>query len=311
MSPPELAVRRGFAEEYPFETRSLDLDGIQYHFIDESPTLDSNGGDAEGTGSLLFVHGNPTWSFAWRNLIKELSPQYRCIAVDHVGCGLSDKPLDYSYTLAQHVENLVRLIDHLDLSNVTLVGHDWGGCIGMGAASLRPDRFTRFVLMNTAAFRSTRIPSRIAVCRWPILGALGVRGLNLFSRAALKMAIAPGTRLSKAVQTGFLAPYDSWEHRIAVHRFVEDIPLKPGHPSYATLVEIETAIDSLRNRPFLFIWGMQDWCFTPAFLDEWLERIPDAQVLRLPNASHYVFEDAPHECITRIHQFLISEDPGD
>ena len=307
MSPPELAVRRGFAEEYPFESQCLDLEGVRYHYIDEGGTPGPGGGDAAGSGPLLFVHGNPTWSFAWRNLIKDLSPEYRCIAVDHVGCGLSDKPQKYSYTLRRHMENLVCLIDHLDLRDVTLVGHDWGGCIGMGAASRRPDRFSRFVLMNTAAFRSRRIPWRIAVCRWPILGPLGVRGLNLFSRAALPMAIAPGGRCSKAVRAGFLAPYNSWANRIAVQRFVEDIPLRPNHPSYPMLVEIENALESFESRPFLFVWGMRDWCFTPEFLDEWLERFPNAQVLRLPNASHYVFEDAPDECTTRIREFLLSE----
>lgn len=298
MSPPDLAVRCGFADEYPFESHGLNIDGVRYHYIDEG------GGDRTSSAPLLFVHGNPTWSFAWRNLIKQISPQHRCIAVDHVGCGLSDKPQHYSYTLRQHVDNLVRLIDHLDLERVTLVGHDWGGCIGMGAAARRSDRFARFILMNTAAFRSRRIPFRIAVCRWPLLGALGVRGMNLFSRAALHMAIAPGTHLSKAVRAGYLAPYDSWRNRIGVHQFVQDIPLRPDHRSYETLLGIESALSNFRNRPILFVWGMQDWCFTPAFLDEWLERFSEAQVRRLPNASHYLFEDAPEECAARIREFI-------
>src|SRR5690606_4929719 len=109
-----------FAGEYPFADRFLDIDGLRYHYVDE------------GSGEvLLFVHGNPTWSFAWRNFIKELSPHYRCIAVDHVGCGRSDKPQDYAYTLANHVGNLTRLIDELNLERITLVGPDWGGCLGI------------------------------------------------------------------------------------------------------------------------------------------------------------------------------------
>jgi haloalkane dehalogenase len=303
MNPHELAVRRGFAGEYPFQSHFLEFDGVRYHYLDEGPAQQNEG----GAGPLLFVHGNPTWSFAWRNLIKGLSPDYRCVAVDHVGCGLSDKPRKYPYLLKRHVENLVRLLDQLDLREVTLVGHDWGGCIGMGTAARRPERFSRFVLLNTAAFRSRRIPWRIAVCRWPLIGSLGVRGINLFSRAALRMAIAPQTRLPKAVRSGFVAPYDSWANRIAVQRFVEDIPLRTGHPSYETLVEIENALARFRKHRFLFIWGMQDWCFTPAFLEEWLQRFPDAEVLRLPNASHYVFEDAPEECVARIREFLNAE----
>lgn len=296
MSPPDPAAREALTEEYPFASRCLDLDGVRYHYIDE--------GDPDAAGPLLFVHGNPTWSFAWRNLIKSLSPDFRCIAVDHVGCGLSDKPQQYAYTLRQHVGNLVRLVDELGLRGVTLVGHDWGGCIGMGAAAQRPERISRFVLMNTAAFRSNRIPWRIAVCRWPWLGALGVQGFNLFSRAALRMAVAPRTRLPEAVRTGYLAPYDSWANRIAVKRFVDDIPLHPNHPSYQTLFEIENALDGFRGRPFLFVWGMRDWCFTPEFLDEWLRRFPNADVLRLPDASHYLFEDAPAECVAGIREFL-------
>ncbi|MEZ6144691.1 MAG: alpha/beta fold hydrolase [Planctomycetaceae bacterium] len=132
-----------FDGEYPFAGQVLDVDGHAYHYVDE------------GTGPvLLFVHGNPTWSFAWRNFIKAFSPNYRCVAVDHIGCGRSDKPQDYEYTLANHIANLTRLIEHLDLREITLVGHDWGGCIGMGAAVEVPERFSRFVLANTAAFRS-------------------------------------------------------------------------------------------------------------------------------------------------------------
>jgi cis-3-alkyl-4-acyloxetan-2-one decarboxylase len=302
----EFAMRHGIAGEYPFESHWLDLDGVRYHYIDEMNEA-SPGDNQAAAGPLLFVHGNPTWSFAWRNLIKSLSPEFRCIAVDHVGCGLSDKPQQYPYTLEQHIQNLVQLLERLDLWNVTLVGHDWGGCIGMGAASRQPKRFSRFVLMNTAAFRSRRIPRRIAVCRWPILGPLGVRGLNLFCRAALRMAIAPGTQLSEAVRAGFLKPYDSWANRVAVQRFVEDIPLQRDHPSYGTLVEIEESLKGFRDRRFLFVWGMQDWCFTPEFLEEWLERFPEAEVLRLPKASHYVFEDAPEECAGRIRAFLSAD----
>ena len=141
--------REGFADEYPFESHWLDLDGVRMHFVDEGPR------DGE---PVLCVHGNPTWSFIWRRLIRELSPQRRVIAVDHIGCGFSDKPQEYPYRLEQHVTNLRRLIESLDLQNITLVGHDWGGCIGMGAATEVPDRFCRFVLLNTGAFRSQRIP---------------------------------------------------------------------------------------------------------------------------------------------------------
>ena len=282
--------------EYPFDSHFLDLDGVRYHYVDE------------GSGpTLLFVHGNPTWSFAWRNLMKDLSREFRCIAVDHVGCGLSDKPQDYPYRLANHIDNLCRLIDGLDLRDVTLIAHDWGGAIGMGAAARRPDRFSRFVLCNTAAFRSKRIPWRIAACRIPLLGRLAVRGLNGFARAALTMAVEKPERMTDEVRAGYLAPYDSWRNRVAVLRFVQDIPLHPSHPSYATLVEIENGLGQFQDHPMLLIWGERDWCFTPEFLHEFQQRFPNAETLALPDAGHYVFEDAHERMIPRIRTFLRGE----
>jgi len=296
--------RAGFIEEYPFASHFLDLDGLRYHYLEEGPPSPL----IRAGGPLLFVHGNPTWSFAWRNLIRGLSDARRCVAVDHIGCGLSDKPQNYAYTLAQHVNNLVRLIEALDLHNITLVGHDWGGCIGMGAAVRLPHRFRRFVLMNTAAFPSTRIPLRIAMCRIPVLGPLGVRGLNLFSRAALWMAVSDRRQVSTAARRGYLAPYNSWANRIAVLRFVEDIPLRPSHPSYPTLTNIEQGLTQFVDHPMLIVWGMRDWCFTPAFLDEWVRRFPRAEVQRLGQASHYVFEDEPDAVLAHVRRFLHRHD---
>ena len=156
---------------YPFESHELRLDGVRYHYLDE------------GAGeTLLLVHGNPTWSFYWRNLVLGLRGKYRLIVPDHIGCGLSDKPHDYPYRLAQHVANLKTLISELGLKNVTLLGHDWGGAIGLGAATAMPDRFSRFVMFNTAAFRSMWMPWRIRVCRTPLLGRFAVQGLNAFAK---------------------------------------------------------------------------------------------------------------------------------
>jgi haloalkane dehalogenase len=281
-----------FADEYPFAPRYFDVGGVRMHYVDE------------GSGPpLLFVHGNPTWSFAWRKLIKAFSPQHRCLAVDHVGCGRSDKPQAWQYTLDRHVQNLVQFIDELDLRRITLVAHDWGGCIGMGAAVERPERFSRFVLMNTAAFRSRRIPLRIAVCRTPLLGALGVRGLNLFSRAALVMAVSRH-KLSPLARAGLLAPYNTWKNRIAVHRFVQDIPMHSSHPSYARLVRIEQGLAQFRNRPMLLPWGEKDWCFTPDFRQEFERRFPQAESFPIAYAGHYVFEDAPDQLIERMQRFF-------
>ena len=266
---------------------------MQYHYVDE------------GRGEpLLLVHGNPTWSFAWRNLIKDLSSDYRVLAVDHVGCGFSEKPRDYPYVFGRHIDNLCRFIEALDLGQLTLLGHDWGGAIGMGAAVRLPTRFSRFVLLNTAAFRSRRIPLRIAVCRIPFLGAVCVRGFNLFARAALWMAVEKHERMTPAVKAGYLAPYDSWRHRVAVLRFVQDIPLSDAHPSYSTLAAVEEGLAQFQASPMLLVWGERDWCFTPDFLREFQRRFPQAETLRIADAGHYVFEDAPERIIPRVREFL-------
>ena len=142
---------------YPFESHEIRLGGMRYHYLDE------------GAGpALVLVHGNPTWSFMWREIVLALRGKFRLIVPDHMGCGLSDKPSParYSYRLAQRVTDLVQLIEHLDLQHVTLVAHDWGGAIGMGAAVAAPGRFERFVLMNTAAFLApvVRFASGSAIC---------------------------------------------------------------------------------------------------------------------------------------------------
>lgn len=285
--------RDGFELEYPFASEFLDLDGLRYHYVDE------------GRGeTLLCVHGNPTWSYAWRNIIKGLSAEYRVIAVDHIGCGFSDKPQNYDYRLATHARNLARFIEARGLQKITLVAHDWGGAIGLSAAVQAPERFSRFVLCNTAAFRSRQIPFRIAVCRWPIIGPLAVRGLNLFARAALTMAVEHHDRMTAAVRAGYLAPYGTWSDRVAIQRFVEDIPLDKSHPSYAALVELEEGLPRLAGRPMLFVWGMRDWCFTPKFLEEFSRRFPHAETFALDDAGHLVFEDACERIVPRMRTFL-------
>jgi cis-3-alkyl-4-acyloxetan-2-one decarboxylase len=289
----ELKPEPSWRALYPFASHFLPLEGGRYHYLDE------------GQGpTLLLVHGNPTWSFHWRNLILALRSRCRLIAVDHIGCGLSDKPARYPYRLKQHVDNLCRLITALDLRDVTLVAQDWGGAIGLGAVLHERQRFSRLVLSNTGAFRVRRMPWRIRICRTPFLGPLMVRGLNGFARGALRMAVAHPERLTPAVRSGYLAPYDNWAHRIAIDRFVRDIPMHPRQPSYATLLEIEHGLPSLADLPTRLIWGMQDWCFTPYFLKRFLEFWPHADAHRLPGAGHWAIEDATETVIRLIDQFV-------
>lgn len=250
------------------------------------------------------LHGNPTWSFYYRALIAEFRATHRVIVPDHMGCGLSDKPQAYPYTLAQHIANLEALIESLTLECMTLVLHDWGGAIGMGYALRHPERVKRFVLFNTAAFPSSRIPFRIALCKLPIVGALAVRGFNAFARLAPLMACANQERMTPDVKAGYLAPYDSYAHRVAILRFVQDIPMSPAHPTYALVEEIGKGLATFIDRPMLIIWGEQDWCFTTEFLAEWQQRFPHADVHRIPDAGHYVVEDAHEQIIPWMREFL-------
>ncbi len=281
------AASAGWQSEYPFAPHRLAVDGGEMHYVDA------------GKGSpVLCLHGNPTWSFYWRRLIAELSPTHRVIAPDHIGCGLSSKPQDWPYRLEGHIANIERLVETLDLRDITLVVHDWGGAIGAGFAGRHPDRVGRLVVTNTAAWPSTRIPTRIALCRIPGFGPLAVRGLNGFAGAASFMASERG--LTANAKAGLLAPYGTWADRIATLRFVEDIPLQPDHPSRATMQAVADRLALLNDKPMHLVWGMKDWCFTPLFLDEWVVRFPNAQVTRLDTVGHYVMEDAPEAVIAAV-----------
>ncbi len=292
------AKTRPFQDLYPYAPHFLDVDGRAMHYVDEGP---SDG------GTILCVHGNPTWSFYWREIIDAYAAEARVIAVDHLGMGLSDR-VPGGLRLDDHVRALVALIDQLDLTDITLVVHDWGGAIGFGAALARPDRITRHVVTNTAAFPSTRMPTRIAACRVPVLGKIAVQGGNAFARAATKSTT---TRpLTRAVKRGLLAPYGSWTDREQVWRFVMDIPMDQAHPSWATIHEIGEGLESLRGRPMHIVWGMQDWCFSPEFLTEWERRFPGATVTRLDDAAHYVCEDAPESVIDAIRSVRQIEVPA-
>lgn len=288
-----------FDGEFPFASEYFEIDSSSVAPAAKMAYLDVGPRDGR---PVLFVHGNPTWSFAWRHIITELSSDYRCIAVDHVGCGRSDKPQTYPYTLAQHQQNLQSLVEHLNLENTTLVAHDWGGAIGCGVAGRMSERFSQLCLMNTAAFRSDHMPFRISVCRWPMIGPFAVRGFNAFAGAAITMAVEKP--LSKPAKQGFLAPYDSWANRVAVQRFVEDIPTAPSHPTYTTLVETEENLSNIADLPALLLWGEKDWCFTTAFRDEFERRLNNASSVPYPNAGHYVFEDERENVVREIRMFV-------
>ncbi|MBU0962035.1 MAG: alpha/beta fold hydrolase, partial [Proteobacteria bacterium] len=233
-----------------------------------------------------------------------LSRKNRVIAIDHLGCGLSDKPQDYNYCLQNHINNLSSLVHRLDVESFSLVVHDWGGAIGMGLAAENPVALEKVMVLNTAAFRSRRIPLRINVCRWPIIGEFLVRGLNGFAGPAIFMAVSK--KMNRDVAEGYLAPYDSWKNRVAVAAFVKDIPLSPDHPSYQALVRVEQGLKIIQELriPMLICWGGKDFCFNKHFYDEWCNRFPEAETHYFAGSGHYLLEDAFGEIAPLAQQFF-------
>ena len=250
-------------------------------YVDEGPRSDE---------AVLMVHGNPTWSFFYRNVVLALRDRMRCIVPDHLGCGLSDKPQDYDYTLGNHIKNLSALVESLKLKRVHLIVHDWGGPIGLGTMLPLGDKLGRVVILNTAAFADTVIPARIRFCRIPVVGEIAVRGFNGFAWPATWMAVTKP--LPQSVKDGFLFPYNSWANRIATHRFVRDIPKNTGQPNDVALAAVEKALPQLRAKDVRILWGGQDFCFNEHYFSRWTALLPEAKADYLPEAGHYLLEDA-------------------
>lgn len=285
-------------QQYPFKSNYLDLDGLKYHYLDE------------GTGpTVVMLHGNPSWSFYYRNLVRKLSDRYRCIVPDHIGCGLSDKPGDdrYDYTLPRRVDDLERLLDQLQLNEkITLVVHDWGGMIGMTYAVRHPERISRLVILNTGAFplpKAKPFPLGLKICRDTWLGTLLVRGFNAFSRGAALVGCKENP-MSAELRALYQLPYDSWQNRIATLRFVQDIPLAQGNRNYDLICNTADGINQFANLPMLICWGELDFVFDRHFLAEWIRRFPLAELHSYPKAGHYILEDRQDVLVPLISEFM-------
>lgn len=275
-----------FRDIYPFEHHWFERNGLRHHYLDE------------GSGPpVLLLHGNPTWSFYFRELVKGLRSDHRCIAPDHMGMGLSDRPGEdrYDYRLASRIDDVEALLDHLGIGeDITLIAHDWGGVIGAGVAVGHPERFSRFVFMNTAAFRmpeGKRLPLSLYYVKYGLISpTLLIRGINAFSRIASYIGVEK--RMDPHVRKGYVAPYNSWRNRLSTLRFVQDIPLVSKDPSYGTLKWIDENLSKLKGKPMLVLWGEKDFIFDMDIFDVWRARFPKARFVTYPDAGHYVIEDA-------------------
>lgn len=281
---------------YPFKTQKFEtMPGIFQSYVDE--------GNIENE-AILLIHGNPTWSFFYRNLILGLKNNYRVIAPDHIGCGLSDKPDHFSYQLKDHVENLKRLVNHLGIKKFHLIVHDWGGAIGSGLAISNPSQVLSVTYMNTAAFTSSKIPWTIDLLRKNSWGEWFIRTFNGFAGPATFMAV--NKPLTKEIKAGYLYPYNDYASRIATAKFVKDIPMSSDHPSFKTLKAIEEKLPTL-NCPKLLLWGEKDFCFTMDFFKRFKEIFPEAQTKILNDAGHYLLEDSPETSLETIIHFLANQ----
>ncbi len=287
-----------FRDQYPWDSRWFERHGLRMHYLDE------------GRGEpLVMVHGNPSWSFFWRKLVAGLSDSYRTVAPDHVGMGLSDKPGDesYRYTLGSRVDDLEALLEHLEIrSDITLVLHDWGGMIGLAFAARHPERVKRLVLTNTAGFllpEGRGLPWQLWLIKH-LPFAVPVRGFNAFCRGALSLCSTRPGRMTAQIKAAYLAPYDSWANRIAVHRFVQDIPMRKGDPAWDLVKGVEGYLEALRGLPVQILWGERDFVFDQHFLAEWRRRLPEAEFHTFPDCGHYLLEDAHEEVTPLVRDFL-------
>jgi haloalkane dehalogenase len=267
---------------------------------------------------VVMLHGNPSWSYYWRNLVTGLTDpafskrgsgkQYRCIVPDHIGMGLSDKPDDsrYGYTLQSRVDDIRTLLDHLGITGpVTLAVHDWGGMIGFGWALSHAEQVKRLVILNTAAFplpASKSMPWQLSLGRDSRFGAFLIRAFNAFSSGASHLGVE--TKMPADVRRAYVSPYNSWANRISTLRFMQDIPLSPGDKAWALVEEAGRRLPQFANRPAFIGWGLKDFVFDHHFLAGFRAALPDAEVHAFEDAGHYVLEDKHDALVPAIRQFL-------
>jgi cis-3-alkyl-4-acyloxetan-2-one decarboxylase len=284
-----------FEGSFPFEPHFAEINGVQLHYVDEGPP------DA---APLLFCHGNPTWSYMWRRPISHLSSRgARCVAFDHMGFGRSDKPPALSaYALQRHVDNAVALIEALDLRDVTLVAHDWGGPIGLGALLALKERLRGLILMNTWAWElPSFLPPFLREFRTEGLGEILALGGNLFVESI------PGGMHRRdpdpTMMAAYRAPFPDYWSRAGTLAFQREIPLTERDRSAPLMASIHDRLPDA-GVPVRLVWGMRDPVFQPVFLEQWHELFPDADTVELADASHFLVEDDPDGVTSAIEGFL-------
>lgn len=277
-------------KEYPFTPREFSLPMGTMRYIDE------------GTGDpIVFVHGNPSWSFEHRDLIRHFSSTHRCIAPDHIGFGLSDKPADWNYLPQHHAENLASFLDSLDLSSITMVVGDWGGPIGLSFALENPGRIKNVVITNTWMW-STRNDWYYQAFSGFVGGAVGrwmIRRFNLFARAILRATYGDKSKLTPEIHRHYIQPLAVPEERKGSWVFPKQIIA-----SSEWLNSLWDRRDLLKDKIRLIAWGMKDIAFREKELNTWTANFPDARVVRFPDAGHFLAEEKPEELTEVVSSIL-------
>ena len=263
--------------EYPFKHHYFKVNDTTMHYVDE--------GEGE---VLLFVHGTPSWSFEFRNVIKFLSKKYRCIAIDHIGFGLSEKPAKYDYTVQNHTASLLKLVTHLQLNQFTMLVHDFGGIIGLAAAEQIPEKIKGLVILNTWC-RSIQDEPKYKKMKM-ILGSplmpLLYRYLNFSAKYILPAAFGERSRLTPEIHQHFLRPFSKVSERNGTIAFAKSLLRDQDY--YASVGE---KLSILKDKPVLIIWGMKDEFITEKHLLWMQEQFPGAKVVRYDDAGHFVLEE--------------------
>jgi haloalkane dehalogenase len=278
-------------DAYPFSSRWAELPFGRLHYVDQGA------GD-----TVLFVHGTPTWSFEFRHLVRGLSATHRCLAVDHLGFGCSDRPDDASYTPEAHASRFAAFVEHLGLRQVTLVVHDFGGPIGLPLALQASDRVARVVLLNTWMWSLThdRPMARRARLAAGFLGHYLYRYLNASLRLLMPGAYGDRRRLTPAIHAQYLAPFRDPDAREQVLWTLARALLG----SAAFYDDLWRRRDRLAALPTLIVWGLRDPAFPPRFLDRWQQALPAARVVRLHQSGHWPHEEQPEQVLAAIRAFL-------
>lgn len=267
--------------EYPFQPQQFETSAGNLHYVDE------------GTGPpVVFVHGNPSWSFEFRRPISALSKNCRCIAPDHIGFGLSDKPAEWSYLPADHAQNLEELIESLDLEGITMVVGDWGGPIGLSYAISHPERVRNLVITNTWMWPVNRDPYYIAFSYFMggPLGRLLIKKYNFFARAVVKSVYGDKSKLTPGIHRHYLEPLSRESERRGCWTFPGQIIGSTGW-----LNSLWERRDVLGENTILLAWGMKDIAFREKELNRWTRAFPDASVMRYDDAGHFLSEEKPDE----------------